>query len=103
MIFRRYKGQNRNFGQAEALNFVGHLRYQKVMDCNDFWICCEPLNEENFKTNFVSFRVKLKSYEFFKRQECTSANPSVRLVQKSNFPKMPFWLILSDPKSKLTI
>ena len=60
MIFRSYKCQNRNFGQAEALNFKGLLRYQKVMDCYDFWICCEPLNEENFKINFVSFGVKLK-------------------------------------------
>jgi hypothetical protein len=59
MIFKRYK-ENMNFGQAEALNFEGHLRYQKVMDCYDFWICCELLNEENFKTNFVSFKVKLK-------------------------------------------
>jgi hypothetical protein len=60
MIFRRCKYQNRNFGQAEAPNFEGHLRYQKVMNCYDFWICCEPLNEENFKINFVSFGVKLK-------------------------------------------
>ena len=60
MIFRRCKYQNRNFGRAEALNFKGHLRYQNVMDCYDFWICCEPLNEENLKPNFVSFGVKLK-------------------------------------------
>jgi hypothetical protein len=60
MIFRRCKYQNRNFGQAKAPNFEGHLRYQKVMNCYDFWICCEPLNEENFKINFVSFGVKLK-------------------------------------------
>jgi hypothetical protein len=52
MIFRRYKCQNRNFGQAEALNFEVFLRYQKVMDCYDFWIYCEPLNEENFKPKF---------------------------------------------------
>jgi hypothetical protein len=46
MIFRRYKCQNRNFGQAAALNFEVFLRYQKVMDCYDFWIYCEPLNEK---------------------------------------------------------
>jgi hypothetical protein len=45
MIFRSYKGQNRNFGQVEALNFEGLLRYQKVMYCYDFWIFCEVLNE----------------------------------------------------------
>jgi hypothetical protein len=60
MIFRSYKYQNWNFGQTEALNFEGLLRYQKVMNCYDFWICCEYLNNENFKTNFVSFGVKLK-------------------------------------------
>jgi hypothetical protein len=60
MIFRRYKCQSRNFGQAEVLNFEIFLRYQKVMYCYDFWICCEALNEENFKTNFVSFGVKLR-------------------------------------------
>ena len=60
MIFRSCKYQNRNFGQAEALNFEGLLRYQNVMDCYDFWICCGPLNEKIFKTNFVSFGVKLK-------------------------------------------
>ena len=60
MIFRSCKCQNRNFGQVEALNFEGPLRYQKVMDCYNFCICCEPLNEENFKPNFVSFGVKLK-------------------------------------------
>jgi hypothetical protein len=60
MIFRRYKCQNMNFGQAKALNFDVFLRYQNVMDCYDFWICCEPLNEENVKPNFVSFGVKLK-------------------------------------------
>jgi hypothetical protein len=59
-IFRRCKCQNRNFGQAEALNFKVFLRYQKVIDCYDFWICCETLDEENFKINFVSFEVKLK-------------------------------------------
>jgi hypothetical protein len=59
-IFRRCKCQNINFGQAEALNFEVFLRYQKVMDCYDFWICCETLDEENSKTNFVSFGVKLK-------------------------------------------
>jgi hypothetical protein len=36
------------------------LRYQKVMSCYDFWRCCEPLNEENLKQNFVSFGIKLK-------------------------------------------
>jgi hypothetical protein len=46
MIFRRYKCQNRIFSQAEALNFEGLLRNQKVMGCHDFWIYCEPLNEE---------------------------------------------------------
>jgi hypothetical protein len=65
MIFRRCKCQNRNFGQAEALNFKGLLRYQTVMDCYDFWICCEALNEENFKPNFVSFEVKLKELYIF--------------------------------------
>jgi hypothetical protein len=49
-----------NFSQAEVLNFEGLLRYQKVMNFYDFWICCEALNEENFKPNFVSFGVKLK-------------------------------------------
>jgi hypothetical protein len=60
MIFRRYKCQNRIFSQAEILNFEGLLRNQKVMGCYDLWICCEPLNDENFKSNFVSFGVKLK-------------------------------------------
>jgi hypothetical protein len=60
MIFRSCKCQNRNFGQTEALNFEGLLRYQKVMDFYDYWISCEPLNEKNFKPNFVSFGVKLK-------------------------------------------
>ena len=60
MIFRSYKCQNRNIGQVDALNCEGLLRYQKVMDCYDFWICCEALNEENFKPNFVSSGVKLK-------------------------------------------
>jgi hypothetical protein len=31
MIFRSYKYQNKNFVQAEALNFEVLLRYQKVM------------------------------------------------------------------------
>jgi hypothetical protein len=65
MIFRSCKCQNRNFGQTKALNFEGLLRYQKVMDCYDFWICCEYLNEENFKLNFVSFGVKLKQLLIF--------------------------------------
>jgi hypothetical protein len=60
MIFRSCKCQNRNFGQAETLNFEGLLRYQKIMDFYDFLICCETLNEENFKPNFVLFGVKLK-------------------------------------------
>ena len=60
MIFRSCKCQTRNFGQTEALNFERLLRYQKVMDFYDFWICCESLNEKNFKTNFVSFGIKLK-------------------------------------------
>jgi hypothetical protein len=30
------------------------------MDLYDIWICCEPLNEENFKPNFVSLGIKLK-------------------------------------------
>jgi hypothetical protein len=59
-IFRSCKYQNRNFGQTETMNFEGLLRYQRLMDCYDFWICCELLNEENFKINFVSFEVKLK-------------------------------------------
>ena len=49
-----------NFSQADTMNFEGLLRYQKVMDCYDFWICCEPLNKKNFKSNFVLFGVKLK-------------------------------------------
>jgi hypothetical protein len=60
MNFRKYKGQNRIFSQTKAQNLEGFSRYQKVMDCYDFWICCGPLNEENFKPNFVSFGVKLK-------------------------------------------
>jgi hypothetical protein len=60
MIFKIYKGQNMNFGQTEAVNFEGLLRYQKVMTCYNFWICCGPLNEEKFKLNFMSFGVKLK-------------------------------------------
>ena len=60
MIFRRCKCQNRIFCQAEALNLEEILRYQKVMDCYDLWICCEPLNEKNFKPNFISFGVELK-------------------------------------------
>jgi hypothetical protein len=61
MIFRRYKCQNRIFSQTEAQTFEGLLRYQKVMGCYDFWVCCESLNEEYFKPNFVSFGVKLKN------------------------------------------
>jgi hypothetical protein len=49
-----------NFGQTDTRNFEVFLRYQKVMDCYDFWLCCEALNEENFKPNFVLFGVKLK-------------------------------------------
>jgi hypothetical protein len=60
MIFRSCKCQNRNFGQAKALIFEGLLRHHNVMDFYDFWICCEPLNKENFRPNFVSFGVKLK-------------------------------------------
>ena len=30
------------------------------MDYYDFWIYCGPLNEKNFKPNFMSFGVKLK-------------------------------------------
>jgi hypothetical protein len=60
MIFRICKCQNKNFGQVEALNFKVFLRYQKVMDFYNFLICCDPLNKENFKPNFMSFRVKLK-------------------------------------------
>jgi hypothetical protein len=59
MIFRICKCQNRNFSQIEAQNFEGFLRNQKVMGCYDFWVCCESLNEEYFKLNFVSFGVKL--------------------------------------------
>ena len=51
MIFRNCKYQNRIFNQVEALNFEGLLRYQKVMDYYDFWICCETLDEENFKSD----------------------------------------------------
>jgi hypothetical protein len=65
MIFRSCKCQNRNFGQTEALNFEGLLRYQKVMGCYNFWVCCEALNKENFKSNFVSFGVKLKELRIF--------------------------------------
>jgi hypothetical protein len=60
MIFRSCKCQNKIFSQVEALNFKGLLWYQKVMDYYDFWICCESLNKENFKPNFMSFGVKLK-------------------------------------------
>jgi hypothetical protein len=60
MIFKRYKGQNRIFSQTDAQNFEGFARYQKVRDCYDFWICYGPLNEKKFKSNFVSFEVKLK-------------------------------------------
>jgi hypothetical protein len=67
MIFRSCKYQNWNFGQAEALNFEGLLRYQKVMNCYDFLICCEYLNKEVFKTNFVSFGVELKKVMNFLR------------------------------------
>jgi hypothetical protein len=72
MIFRSCKCQNKNFSQTEAHNFEGLLRYQKSMCCYDFCICCEPLNEKNFKLNFVSFGVKLKSYDFskFDRSSC---------------------------------
>ena len=49
-----------NFGQAQVLNFEGLLSYQNVMDWCDFWICCKSLNEENFKSNFMSFEAKLK-------------------------------------------
>jgi hypothetical protein len=54
------KCQNRNFSLAETLNFDELLRYQKVMGYYDFWICCDCLNGENFKPNFISFGVKLK-------------------------------------------
>jgi hypothetical protein len=60
MIFRSCKCQIRNFGQSETLNFEVFLKYQKVMDFDDFWICCEALNDENFKLNFMLFGVKLK-------------------------------------------
>jgi hypothetical protein len=60
MIFRSCKYQNWNFGHAKALNFERLLRYQKVMDCYVFFICCESLNKEIFKTNFMSFGVKSK-------------------------------------------
>jgi hypothetical protein len=60
MIFRRCKCQNRHFGQADAPNFEVFLRYQKVMDFYDFWICGDALNKENFDPNFVSFGVKLE-------------------------------------------
>jgi hypothetical protein len=53
--FQICKYQNRNFSQTEAPNFERILRYQKVMGCYDFWICCEPLNGKIFKSNFVSF------------------------------------------------
>ena len=65
MIFRSFKCQNKNFGQAEALYFEVLLRYQNVMDWYDFWIYCGPLNGENFKPNFVSFGVKLKELWIF--------------------------------------
>jgi hypothetical protein len=60
MIFRSCKCQNRNFGQAETLNFEGLLKYQKVIDCCNFWICCESLDEKNLKRYVMSFGVKLK-------------------------------------------
>jgi hypothetical protein len=53
MIFRICKCQNRNFSQAEAPNFEGLLRYEKVKGYYDFWICCESLNEKNCKRNFM--------------------------------------------------
>jgi hypothetical protein len=58
MIFRRCKCQNRNFGQAEALNFEVFLRYQKVMDCYDFWICCEALDEKKISRQ-ISYHLEL--------------------------------------------
>jgi hypothetical protein len=48
------------FWSSRGTEFRGTFEYQKVMDCYDFWICCDPLNEENFKPNFVSFGVTLK-------------------------------------------
>jgi hypothetical protein len=57
--------QNMIFSQIETPNFDGLLRYQKVMGCYDFWVCCESLNEEDFMPNFVSFGVKLKKIMIF--------------------------------------
>jgi hypothetical protein len=60
LIFRSYKYQNKNFSLTEAPNFVGPLKYQKIMGYYNSFICCEPLNEKNFRQNFELFRVKLK-------------------------------------------
>jgi hypothetical protein len=57
MIFKICKCQNKSFNQANASNFEGLLRYYKVMGCYDFWVCCESLNEENFKPNFISLEL----------------------------------------------
>jgi hypothetical protein len=41
-----------------------------------------------------SVRPVVSAYVYTKRQERISANPSVHPVQKSNFSKIRFWLIL---------
>jgi hypothetical protein len=48
------------FWSSRGIEFRDIFEVSKVMDCYDFWICCEALNEENLKTNFVSFGVKLR-------------------------------------------
>jgi hypothetical protein len=51
MIFKlqRSKVQNKSQENFKVSNNMG--------GCN-FWIYCEPLNTENFKINFMLFRVK---------------------------------------------
>jgi hypothetical protein len=48
------------FWSNRSSKFRGIFEVSKVMDCYDFLLCCEALNEENFKPNFVLFGVKLK-------------------------------------------
>ena len=52
------------FWSRRGTKFRGIFGVSKVMDCYD-WICCEALNKENFKPNFVSFGVKLKELRIF--------------------------------------
>ena len=77
-----------NFGQAKALNFERLLRYQKVMDCYDFWICCESLNEKNCKPNFVSFGIKLKELWIF----LSLIGYSVKQLKQLRFGELIEWV-----------